>query len=281
MALKKPFDFKRLPLDLAKYLNGGCLIVTLEPLEFIRKYFLDYYGDLVNTISNLIEGHFNALNEYRDYVNAINKKKISDKEKNFEISKLKEVSFFSLEPSMIINSYPHFNLNYNKYNENKKDDKENDNILKNNFDPNNFSYKKPPIIDNNDLNLLYKSEKNTELILLLFSGVGVLNNENLNISDTYKKLVFKHAQNNELSYIISDQNITFGANLPLNNIIIPESFSEWMNINKLFQLIGRAGRIGQSWSAFSYLDENLVYLIDQKIKRNYFEFPKNSRINYF
>ncbi len=264
-------------MDLAKYLNGGCLIVTLEPLKFIREYFLEHFGDLIEKISKLIEDHFNALNEYNDSVNTIKKKKISDKEKDFQISKLKEVSFFSLEPSMIINSYPHFNLYFNKHGQNNMNNKDSNYILKNNFDPNNFSFKKPPILDNNDLNLLYNSEKNTELILLLFSGVGILNNENRDISNIYKKLVFKYAQNNELSYIISDQNITFGANLPLNNIIIPESFSEWMNINKLFQLIGRAGRIGQSWSAFSYLDENLVYLIDEKIKRNYFKFPNNNR----
>jgi len=197
---------------------------------------------------------------------------LSAKEKEYEISKLTQTSFFSLPIDYVINSSSHFKV-WEKENLNSLNSDFSTKKIYNSFDPKNFAFKKPPIIDNNDLKVLSEQEANLGLIALLFGGVGILNNKNKNISECYKRLVTRFAQINELSFIISDVDITFGANFPLNNIIIDDSYNatNHININKVFQLIGRAGRIGQSWSAFAYLDESLIFLIDHKIRQNYFE----------
>jgi hypothetical protein len=48
--------------------------------------------------------------------------------------------------------------------------------------------------------------------------------------------------------------INLGTNFPISNVILRDDLAERLNMNEMFQLIGRAGRVGQSWTARAFLE---------------------------
>jgi len=86
---------------------------------------------------------------------------------------------------------------------------------------------------------------------LLFCGVAVYSQTGL--SAKYLDKVEELASQNFLAYIITDQSLCYGANFPISNVVLRDSLVIKLNMNEMFQLIGRAGRVGQSWTARAFL----------------------------
>jgi hypothetical protein len=97
-----------------------------------------------------------------------------------------------------------------------------------------------------------------ELLTLLFAGVGVYSMNDPNICPNYLKTVLEMASNGSLAYIVADVSICFGTNYPINKVVVTEEFSTKHSINTLFQLFGRAGRVGKSWVAVIYIPKSVV-----------------------
>lgn len=58
---------------------------------------------------------------------------------------------------------------------------------------------------------------------------------------------------NQLSYIVSDRALCSGVNFPISNVILLDDLGNNLELNEIFQLVGRAGRVGRSWAARSYI----------------------------
>ncbi len=93
------------------------------------------------------------------------------------------------------------------------------------------------------------------IIFLLFCGVGIYSPFQIN-DDAYLKEVLRLSELGRLSYLISDMSICYGTNYPINRVIVFDDFASTYSINTLFQLMGRAGRVGQSWKADVFVHEN-------------------------
>lgn len=109
-----------------------------------------------------------------------------------------------------------------------------------------------------------------DIKILLFSGIGIYCESEI-LSNEYLQTVLSLSSEGRLAYIISDSSFCYGTNYPINNIIIPNEFinesdKENYSINTIFQLIGRAGRVGKSWQANVYIHENIVDKIVKYIK---------------
>jgi hypothetical protein len=52
------------------------------------------------------------------------------------------------------------------------------------------------------------------------------------------------ASSNNLSFIITDKSFFNGTKLPISNIILQDNLAQNLDMNEIFQLIGRAGRVG-------------------------------------
>ncbi len=63
------------------------------------------------------------------------------------------------------------------------------------------------------------------------------------------------ASSNFLAFIITDESLCYGTNFPISNVILRDDLVKHLNMNEMFQLIGRAGRVGQSWTARAFLEE--------------------------
>jgi len=82
---------------------------------------------------------------------------------------------------------------------------------------------------------------------LLYLGIGIYCPSKLNYK--YTELVLTFARNRQLAYLFADRSIVYGTNLPFSNVFVSEDFAEVSSLNTLFQLMGRAGRVGQSFSS--------------------------------
>ena len=89
------------------------------------------------------------------------------------------------------------------------------------------------------------------ILKLLFCGVAIYAQSGL--SAKYLDKVEELASQNFLAYIITDESLCYGANFPISNVILKDDLSSKLNMNEMFQLIGRAGRVGQSWTARAFL----------------------------
>ncbi len=94
-------------------------------------------------------------------------------------------------------------------------------------------------------------EVNDLVLKLLFCGIGIYQEKGL--SSKYLDTVEELASQSSLAYIISDSSLCYGANFPICNVILLDDLAENLNMNEMFQLIGRAGRVGQSWTARAFL----------------------------
>merc|ERR1712166_390400 len=105
-----------------------------------------------------------------------------------------------------------------------------------------------------------------EVVMLLYLGIGIysprstiLNPEKKDGIDTrYTEKVVEMCSSGYISFLFADRSIVYGTNFPFSNVFIDPPFAEESSLNTLYQLIGRAGRVGRSYMA-------KVFLIDEKI----------------
>ena len=86
-------------------------------------------------------------------------------------------------------------------------------------------------------------------------GVGVYSP--ITLDQKYTNEVIKLATNGMLAFVIADYNISYGTNYPFNTVVITEDFTRNHSMNTLFQLMGRAGRCGKSWTANVFVPQEL------------------------
>lgn len=97
-----------------------------------------------------------------------------------------------------------------------------------------------------------------EIMTLLFSGVGVYTHKHYELDQSYLKYVLNLASDGSLAYLIADSSICYGTNYPINRVIITDEFASNHSINTLFQLMGRAGRVGKSWVAEAFVSNEIA-----------------------
>lgn len=107
-----------------------------------------------------------------------------------------------------------------------------------------------------------------EILTLLFCGVGVYSTIDKSICPNYLKAVLEMASSGLLAYIIADVSICYGTNYPINNIIVTNEFAMQHSINTLFQLFGRAGRVGRSWIAAAYVSDLVARKLIDYVQKN-------------
>ena len=230
-------DFSKILTRHAYKYVGGTLIATAEPLEFVKTHFYP--------IVNIIKKKLNIENIGDEYEQYLQRKKLNELEidrlelnakKNKEGVDNNDLEIFSnnnlkFNKMFEINTEQHFNA-FSTYV--KKCD---NSMLKNNIDQKDININQFYIDDN--------------LKLLLYIGVGIYSK---NLPKNYTDKILLMLEDKQLAFFIADESFAFGANYSLSNIIVLDDLGAYVSINTLMQLIGRAGRVGRSWSSTIYLD---------------------------
>jgi hypothetical protein len=90
-------------------------------------------------------------------------------------------------------------------------------------------------------------------ILLLFCGVGIYDPSNRLVDPIYTDLVLEFASKGMLAYVFSNIAMAFGMNFPFAAVFIDDGFAKVHSVYTLFQLMGRAGRVGKLAKAQAYV----------------------------
>ena len=100
-------------------------------------------------------------------------------------------------------------------------------------------------------------------MLLLYSGIGIYEQNNQMFGQNYTDLVLQMASLGQLAFLITDINISYGANYPFCHLLVEDEVLRGRSINTIFQLFGRVGRVGKSWVGFIHVgDETAQRLMD-------------------
>jgi hypothetical protein len=267
-------NYKKLLTTQGWIMQNTTLIATLDPMKFVEENFYNFVEEIykyeeeyINPITKKIEKKIykntkNILKQYEKELNDMNKQK-EEYEKSIEKKDKKDKKdrdsekltknaidqkiqgFEDKLPKINFPDYGHVNClpHLKKYSKNnfKK-------ILGKNIRT------QPPIE-----NINYKDfDVPDEILTLLFAGVGIYSTINKSLCPKYLKTVLEMASSGQLAYIVSDISICYGTNYPINRVIVTDEFAKNHSINTLFQLFGRAGRVGRSWIAVVYISNHVA-----------------------
>lgn len=240
-----------------RFLNMS-LIVTNDPLDFALENFKPLISDLIEngckSAKHIINSYKREVNAYKNMIDKVgNNKNISgtkiDKDKKIQELEEENKPKINFPEFGQINTVSHI-AKYASSHANK--------IIK--------RFVRIP----NDLNELPEDIYVIEdtIVLLLFCGVGVYCPSNNKLNDIYNTTILHMASEGKLAYLIANNAIAYGTNYPINRVFVLDDFSKIHSLNTLFQLLGRAGRVGQSWKAEAFISEDASNKLIEYIKGN-------------
>ena len=241
--IEEPIDFNKLIKYKETRFKTQTLIVTKNPIEFVKTYFGKVFEDIFeksqkrsrDKSGKTFESFYDIFLDYAKqqiiYEEKLAQLKMGTEEQRIRnqetIDRFKPIFYFERQNILNVNYYP------------EKIDCEN-------------------------------MDKEDNLLLVgLALGVGIYSPTTT--SDRYKNEVLNLASEGKLAYIVADTDIAYGTNYAIEHIIIDDTCFTGTNahsISTLFQVIARAGRVGKSWRAMIYCGTGVINILDNYTKEN-------------
>ena len=234
--ITNPYDINYIFTKYAHKFNGPCLVADMDPYKFTMDHidFLIKKCPKAHDLINQYNMDVLALEEYKEKLEK-EPKKVSKEERKLILEE-KRAKMKLLENKCPRIKFPNiYKINTIYHTRYFAKEFINDEIIKNSRAS--FS---PETLDL-DLNIP------DWLMLSLFSGIGIYSN--LQNNKNYNETVLELARNKQLAFLVSDDSICYGTNYPFSHLHVSDNIAEKHSINTLFQLFGRVGRVGESWSA--------------------------------
>jgi hypothetical protein len=265
------FDTNKIFLSHSHYYLGNCLIACLNPVQFA----LEAGNELIIRIKK-IGGLKKFVKEYEDSLDVYNEKLIKFNQKHDLKDEEASKGYKRADISRVDNKEIKFAVDSKKRNTiHDKNEKADDMRLKEGiikpvfsfppqlqintlafikiFNPSIIEHLEKSVIRSPLINQYHDLGVDDDIMLLLLCGVGIYSNSSDALTQEYLEAVLHYAEKGELAFVISDESICYGANYPFGHVIVEDEFALKHSIGTMFQLWGRAGRIGKSWSANAHL----------------------------
>jgi hypothetical protein len=230
--------------DAHKIAGGITLITSSNPLEFALNTFGPYLEMLekqgYDSVKKILQSYEKELDAYNEQIKRLEERVKSEDVRSQKIQQLQQShpqinfpSVYQINTRRHLIKYASKHKEYiNKYSVRSEFPPEKH--------PNNFSV-------------------DEKLKLLLWCGIAVYNPniENSQIDRFYTNYVHQMMSTNQLAIVVSNKKIIYGSNYPIRTVITDDEFSEKHSMNSLFQLFGRAGRVGLAYRATVYISNTL------------------------
>jgi len=227
------YDISKIFTDHAYKFAGPCLIATENPYEFVVNNSKDLLSDI--NISNIITEYTTGLRKYKSLLEKANIIKDVD-EKTKRIANLENI-----KNNMLLNFPKECRVNTKFHLQRYAP----------NINPSDINIQSMLIIESlpTDLDI-------PDIVMsALYAGIGIYCPSNNILGKRYTELVLELASDGLLAFLVSDDTISYGANYPFSHVMTDKTISSKHSINSIFQLAGRAGRVGESWSAYVHVDD--------------------------
>ncbi len=254
---KESIDFDKLCTEYGIFENQT-LIVTSNPVSFFDRYFSNYLQMIETELGKSFADLYKEYVKNTELFEKEKQTKLEEFEKANKSASVDEKERMLCEKIQELEMYrPRLNFN-EKYiigsrayykNEDKKNDPEDEERKKRrDYSP----------VTHLDLDSLSCQDKHQ---LGLSIGVGILSNE---MSPSYLRKVSELALKGLLAYVIADDDICYGTNYPIENVIVDECMDSH-SVKTIFQVFARAGRPGKSWKATIYAHSTILEKIRQYV----------------
>lgn len=117
-----------------------------------------------------------------------------------------------------------------------------------------------PLLESIDWNRITCEDRHSMGLAL---GVGIFSPSRMDPS--YTHAVIDLASNGLLAYLIADDDICYGTNYPIENVIVDDTCLTRHSVKTVFQVFARAGRPGKSWKASIYAADQVLDMIRRSI----------------
>lgn len=97
-----------------------------------------------------------------------------------------------------------------------------------------------------------------DILRLLFAGIGLYSENNPMLPQKYIDTVLNMASNGQLAFLIADDTICYGANYPFCVVVVKKCIVRRHSKKTLLQLLGRGGRVGESWISKGYIEDEFT-----------------------
>lgn len=247
----------------ANQFESQTLIVTANPIDFTKKYFDSYIAEAKQTIckvngfdsivpfDEIIKAYMAAKSRYESAKCLIEEDKSKvrgvdgaehEAQRRIRLEALGQVPRLVIPDKLVIGSSSYM--------------KERGTFSTlNNFNPGLIDWTEVECSDTQKFGLCL--------------GIGLYSRE---YSSSYIKIVLEMAGKGQLAYLIADDVICYGANYPIENIIVDNTCltQDQHSVKTVFQVFARAGRPGKSWRANIFAHSSVLEMIKQ-----YIHFPKH------
>ncbi len=245
---EKPYDFQKIFTTDAHRFTGSCLVTVAEPMSFAKEAADLLFKDC-RSAKKIIERYLNATQKYGQEIERLSVGGGKSVIKNDDLRSKKEQSI--AKPTLDFPNELRVNTEFH------------------------LQRYAPTLVDQIDKSLLQPliALENIPMDmyvpdwvhLLLFAGIGIYQQDNTQLSSQYTDTVLHMASNGQLAFLISDDGICYGANYPFSHVIIHDDVADSHSISTLFQLAGRAGRVGTSWVAYAHVGQNTAQRLSDYI----------------
>jgi len=273
-------DFKKLATSQAWIMQNTTLIASVDPMQFMEENFLDFVKNEIYKFplnisdEGVIQYYKNTKNVLKIYEKELNN--IQKQQEAFEngLGKTSKKMAVDTKGKKCVEIDEHEKINKDNYDKKKQEFMDVATRIQFpdfghiNSKAHFKKYAKISMRNIQEKNIRYplsleaipfkKIDVRDELLTMLFAGIGGYTMYNKEICNSYFKHVLEMASLGQLAYIIGDVSICYGTDYPINKIIVTNEFAEKHSIYTLFQLFGRAGRVGRSWNAYIYIPESVA-----------------------
>lgn len=240
------YDLKEIFTTQAHRYLGGCLVVVCDPLKFAYENSIELLKNC-ETSARIVDKYNASLQKFNQALQKLSSIKNED-----ERTKKEQEIKGDFHPTL--NFPEHLRINTIEH------------LVK--FAPNMKN-----VIDKNSLMCKYSLENIPQtfnvpdwVMLLLFAGIGIYSPYDKKLSSSYTEYILNMSADGKLAFLISDDNISYGANYPFSHTISDDELTAKHSIGTIFQLMGRAGRVGQSWVAYAHVGDKTATRIMNYIK---------------
>ncbi len=241
-------------LGVGEIWKGMTLIASTDPCKFALEYFEPLLVKLYNSETHRVKSADDIICTYKRDID-LWKTRMDKILKNLECNEFdkgrREQDLIDQKPTIKFPGWAQIGtLEYCKHfiepkNRSKIVDTRSPNVLELIFDQSGKQSNESKKHKHNGAGAKNETSVCDKFLLLLFCGIGIYAPSDRSVDALYTATVLEYASSGRLAYVVANNAISFGTNYPFGRVIITEDFSNEHSICTLFQLMGRAGRVGK------------------------------------